>query len=139
MGICYPTEDHTWDVVYRPDTEVWACCNDTTTGGAGDCDVPLPGSPLNKEPFRAPAPERLLPYFTIPAEGYNQTTATPASSPTASSAAPTSTSMATGQSLSTGAMAGLGFGVGLGTALVVIGIGAWFCAAATEQLFRDLV
>ncbi|KAK7936017.1 hypothetical protein PG985_001512 [Apiospora marii] len=119
-------KDHTWDVVYRPDTEVWACCNDTTTGGAGDCNFPLQGSPLNKEPFRAPAPERLLPYFSIPAEGYNQTTATPLSPSPTGSSAPANTSMMKSQSLSAGASAGIGVGVGLGTALVVLVAGAWF-------------
>ncbi|KAK8113387.1 hypothetical protein PG984_013913 [Apiospora sp. TS-2023a] len=113
--ITYEWEDHTWDVVYQPDTKNWACCNGT------NCNDPLPGSKDLGEPFDAPRPRRPGSLLHGTPGGYVQQTIPPSSSSPSTEPAPTPTN----SSLSAGSSAGIGIGAGLGIALVVVGVGFW--------------
>ncbi|KAK7936019.1 hypothetical protein PG985_001514 [Apiospora marii] len=107
-------KDHSWDFVYLTDRKVWACCNDTAVkinGAVADCRHTPPDNPNKGEPFQAPAPDKLTPYFTIPIAGSVQETSLSASG---------------GGDLTAGAAAGIGVGAGLGTALVVVSAGLWY-------------
>ncbi|KAI1419097.1 hypothetical protein F5Y12DRAFT_721140 [Xylaria sp. FL1777] len=126
------------DVTYLADRSLWACCQSDANGNL-DC-----ANPTN-ETFKLDAPEALPVLFNVPANGFNYTsqssaTSTPttsSSSTTHKTSSSTTTSSTTSHPTTSGGLssgAAAGVGVGVAAAVIITAVAAWLAFRRRRRL-----